>query len=70
MHRYISNLYRSYPAARAEPRVGTRAFSECLLIKRLCRGGGSRSLSDSEGTFRFLFCCTSDMKGAAVWVEW
>ena len=30
-----SALYRSYPAASEDPRVGIRALSECSLISRL-----------------------------------
>ena len=37
----MPNLYRSYPAARSEPRVGSRAFSECLLILSSSTGAGA-----------------------------
>ena len=50
-----THLYRSYPAERAEPRVGRRAFSECRLM-RSPETGASSDLSSGMGvTLRFLF---------------
>ena len=44
-----SYLYKSYPAASAEPRVGNFALSESRLIRRLDAGGtGDASVSDAD----------------------
>lgn len=57
------NLYKSYPAAQAEPRVGSIASLECLLILNgsgvVARrfGCASRTRSGGEsGCFRFKVC--------------
>jgi hypothetical protein len=52
-----SYLYRSYPAARAEPRVGSFAFSERRLMRRL--DTGAMPASGSGDTLRFLLSGTS-----------
>ena len=57
-----SNLYKSYPAANAEPRVGTRAFGECLLIFRWPDGRGPSSCTD----FSFLTGGLSVAEGASI----
>lgn len=62
MNAPASNLYKSYPAARAEPRVGTRAFGECLLIFR--RVGERESSLPSD--FCFLAGGSSDEVDASV----
>ena len=47
------HLYRSYPAASAEPRVGSFAFSERRLMRRL--EAIETPASGSGDTLRFLF---------------
>ena len=57
-----SYLYKSYPAASAEPRVGSLAFSESRLIKRL-GGGGTGDASDTDADILLFFTCgVSDME--------
>lgn len=64
------NLYRSYPAAIAEPRVGMRAFSECFLILRLSEGRELVGFFNSEVAFRFLFCGSRGIEGSDGWGGW
>jgi len=55
-----SYLYKSYPAASAEPRVGNFAFSESRLIRRL-GGTGDASVPD-EDILLFFTCGVSAME--------
>jgi hypothetical protein len=59
-------LYRSYPAARAEPRVGSFAFSDRRLMSRL--DAEETSTPGSGETLRFLVSGCS-VAIAIVWVE-
>ena len=57
-----SYLYKSYPAASAEPRVGNLAFSESRLIRRLDVGStGDASVSDAD-ILLFFTCGGSVME--------
>jgi hypothetical protein len=51
-------LYKSYPAARADPRVGSLAFSDKRFMRRL--EGGVYSASEVD-IFRFFVWQDSDI---------
>jgi hypothetical protein len=53
LSRKTAYLYKSYPAANDEPRVGSLAFGESLFTRRLVKGTTEESASS---TFLFLTC--------------
>ena len=64
-----THLYKSYPAANGEPRVGSFAFSECLLMSKLEMGTIATGWPFSwVDILRFFSCGEADMEDES-WME-